>query len=133
MLGNDPFYGCFTFRTLRTNGSAGFSRPVRFPLPKHFGKTRKYCFNAGQRSFLWLLKDSHTQTSRPHRILPPGRVSIAQNPSARLRNPPLMPANDPFHGCLTFRTLRRNDSAGLSRPVAFPSPRTFRQDSEMQF
>ena len=44
-----------------------------------------------------------------------------------------MPDNDPFYGCLTFRTLRRNSSAGFSRPVAFALPRTLRQDAEIQF
>jgi len=43
-----------------------------------------------------------------------------------------MPANDPFDGRLTFRTIRRSGSAGFSPPVAIPLPRTLRQDSEIQ-
>ena len=105
----------------------------RVHCPEPFGKTRKSSFNAGQRSLLCLLNVSNIQTLRQRQIQPPGCVSIAQNPSARLRNPVLMPANDPYCGCLTFRTLRRNGSAGFSRPVAFPLRRTLREDSEIQF
>ena len=105
----------------------------RFHCPEPFGKTQKSSFNADHRSLLWLSNVSHTQTYRQRPIQSPCRVSIAQNPSVRLTDPVLSEANDPFHGCLTFRTLRRNGSAGFSRPVAFPLPRTLRQDSEIQF
>jgi len=40
----------------------------------------------------------------------------------------LMPANDLFYSRVTFQTLRRNGSAEFSHPVAFPLPRTLRQD-----
>ena len=104
----------------------------RFHCAEPFGKTQKSSFNAGQPSLLWLFNVSHTQTERKCRIQSPCRVSIAQNPSARLRNPVVLPANDPFYGCLTSRTHRRNGRAGFSRPVAFPLPRTPRQASEIQ-
>jgi len=105
----------------------------RFHCPEPFGKNWKSSFNDSQRSLLWLFKVSHTQTLRQRRIQSPGRVSIAQNPSARFRNPVLTPANDPFRGGLTSRTLRRYGSARFSRPVAFPLPRTLRQNSETKF
>ena len=70
-----------------------------FHCPEPFGKTRKSSFNAGQRSLLWLLNVWHTQTLRQRQIQPPGGVFFTQNPSGRLRNPVLLPANDLFYDC----------------------------------
>ena len=105
----------------------------RFYCPEPFGQTQKSSINAGQRSLLWLPNVSHTQTYWQRPIQSPCRVSIAQNPSARLTDPVLSETNDPFYGCLTFRTLRRSGIAGFSRPVAFSLPRTLRQGSEIRF
>ena len=72
---------------------------LRFYCPEPFGKTLKSSFNAGQRYLLLLGNVSHTQTSRERQIQSPCRVSIAQNPTARLTDPVLSEANDPFYGC----------------------------------
>ena len=128
---NDPFYGCLTFGTLDVTEAPDSAIFSRVSCPEPFGKTQKSSFNAGERSLLWLLNVSDTQTLRQRQIQPFCPVYIAHNPSARLTNPVLMPANDPFCCCLAFRTLTRNGSAEFSRPVAFPLPRTLRQDSEI--
>ena len=104
-----------------------------FHFPEPFGKTQKSSFNAGQRSHLWLSNVSHTQTYPRRRIQPLCRVSIAQNPSVRLTDPVLSEPDDPFYGCLTFQTLRRNGSAGFSRPVAFLLPRPFGKTQKTSF
>ena len=105
----------------------------RFYCPEPFGKTQKSSFTADQRSLLWFTDVSHTHTYPQRPIQPLCRVSIAQNPSARLRNTVLSEPNDPFYGCLTFRTFRRNGSAGFSRPVAFPLPRPFGKTQKSSF
>ena len=111
----------------------GSAAPSRFHCPEPFGKTQKSRCNAGQRSLLWLSDVSHTRTYRQRPIQSPCRVSIAQNPSVRLTDPVLSEPDDPFYGCLTFQTLRRNGSAGFSRPVAFLLPRPFGKTQKTSF